>query len=180
MECNARSGYAGGVLPQDGGVNLLVDQTQGMWFLSHSMGNAFRDFFRCPEGQRSGCCTVFPFFNGKILELPTDNHRDYSLFHTLGDYSIELWKKQIDRIPKRHGSVSSLFRVPCGPEIAGGIQKLLAFLSQMQREKRPGDVKSLVARTRCRQSGIRRRQMAHHRPGRERARIAFAHLRMTT
>jgi len=35
------------------------------------------------DPQRGGCCTVFPFFNGKILELPVTMAQDYTLFHIL-------------------------------------------------------------------------------------------------
>jgi hypothetical protein len=58
------------------------------------------------EPQRGGCCTVMPYFIGKVLELPLTTIQDYSLFHILGDYSIDLWKSQIDLILKRNGLVS--------------------------------------------------------------------------
>jgi hypothetical protein len=58
------------------------------------------------EPQRGGCCTVMPYFIGKILELPLTTVQDYSLFHILGDYSIDLWKLQIDLILKRNGMIS--------------------------------------------------------------------------
>ena len=60
------------------------------------------------EPQRGGCCTVMPYFVGKILELPLTMVEDYSLFHILGDYSIGLWKKQIDLILAKNGLVSLL------------------------------------------------------------------------
>lgn len=47
------------------------------------------------EPQQGGCCTVFPFFIGKVLELPLTTIQDYSLFNILGSYSINLWKEQI-------------------------------------------------------------------------------------
>lgn len=55
------------------------------------------------DPQRGGCCTVFPFFNGKIIELPVTMAQDYSLFNILNDYSIGLWKKQIALIREKHG-----------------------------------------------------------------------------
>ena len=58
------------------------------------------------EPQRGGCCTVMPFFVGRILEIPLTTTQDYSVFHILNDYSIELWKKQIDLIQRRHGLLS--------------------------------------------------------------------------
>jgi len=58
------------------------------------------------EPQRGGCCTVMPYFIGNILELPLTTIQDYSLFHILGDYSVDLWKQQIDLIMQRNGLVS--------------------------------------------------------------------------
>jgi len=58
------------------------------------------------EPQRGGCCTVMPFFVGNILEIPLTASQDYSIFHILNDYSIELWKKQVDLIRRRHGLLS--------------------------------------------------------------------------
>lgn len=58
------------------------------------------------EPRRGGCCTVFPFFIGKILELPLTTAQDYSVFHILNDYSIGLWMKQLDLIRGRNGLMS--------------------------------------------------------------------------
>jgi hypothetical protein len=58
------------------------------------------------EPQRGGCCTVFPYFVGKILEIPLTTCQDYSLFQILNDYSIDLWKQQIALIRKRNGLIS--------------------------------------------------------------------------
>jgi hypothetical protein len=58
------------------------------------------------EAQQGGCCTIFPFFNGKLLEIPVTMTQDYSLFHMLKSYSIELWKQQIEIIMRKHGIMS--------------------------------------------------------------------------
>jgi hypothetical protein len=58
------------------------------------------------ESQRGGCCTVFPYFIDEILELPLTTIQDYSLLHILGEYSIELWKKQIALIIENSGLAS--------------------------------------------------------------------------
>lgn len=55
------------------------------------------------DPQRGGCCTVFPFFNGKMIELPVTMSQDYTIFNILKDYSIELWKKQVGLIREKHG-----------------------------------------------------------------------------
>lgn len=58
------------------------------------------------EPQRGGCCTVMPYFVGKIVELPLTATQDYSLFHILNNYSIDLWKQQLGLIRKQHGLMS--------------------------------------------------------------------------
>lgn len=58
------------------------------------------------EPQRGGCCTTFPFFNGDVLEIPLTMVQDYSLFHVLGQYSIELWLQQMDIVLSRNGIIS--------------------------------------------------------------------------
>jgi hypothetical protein len=58
------------------------------------------------EPQRGGCCTVMPYFVGDVLELPLTTTQDYTLFHILNDYSIDLWREQIRLIAGRHGLIS--------------------------------------------------------------------------
>lgn len=58
------------------------------------------------DPQQGGCCTVLPFFVGKILELPLTTTQDYSLFQVLNKYSIQLWKEQISLIRGKHGLIS--------------------------------------------------------------------------
>jgi peptidoglycan/xylan/chitin deacetylase (PgdA/CDA1 family) len=60
------------------------------------------------EPKRGGCCTVFPFFIGRILELPLTTSQDYSIFHILNDYSTNLWKQQLALIKERNGLMSIL------------------------------------------------------------------------
>jgi hypothetical protein len=58
------------------------------------------------DPQRGGCCTVFPYFVGNILEIPLTDIQDYSLFNILNDYSIDIWKRQTALILGRHGLMS--------------------------------------------------------------------------
>ncbi len=61
------------------------------------------------EPQRGGCCTVMPFFlPGGMTELPLTTTQDYSLFHIMGDYSTNLWQKQIRIITETHGLMTIL------------------------------------------------------------------------
>ncbi len=55
------------------------------------------------EPQRGGCCTVMPYFIGDIVELPLTMTQDYSLFHIMEKYSIDVWKHQIDLVGGRNG-----------------------------------------------------------------------------
>jgi hypothetical protein len=58
------------------------------------------------DPKRGGCCTVMPFFIGRILELPLTTIQDYSLFYILRQDSIDLWKKQVGMIRRRNGLIS--------------------------------------------------------------------------
>jgi hypothetical protein len=58
------------------------------------------------DPQRGGCCTVLPFFIGDVLELPLTTTQDYTLFHILNSYSLDLWKRQIALVTEQHGLLS--------------------------------------------------------------------------
>ncbi|HEY6272412.1 MAG TPA: hypothetical protein VIX19_10510 [Terriglobales bacterium] len=58
------------------------------------------------DPQRGGCCTIMPYFVGKVLEIPVTTTQDYTLFHILENYSIDLWQREIGIIRKKHGLVS--------------------------------------------------------------------------
>jgi len=99
------------------------------------------------EPQRGGCCTVFPYFAGKILEIPLTTCQDYSLFQILNDYSIGLWKMQIALLQKRNGLISFIthpdYLVDARPRKV--YEALLAYLQEtIEREKLwmalPGEV----------------------------------------
>jgi len=58
------------------------------------------------DPQRGGCCTVMPYFVGRVLELPLTTTQDYSLFNILGERSIGLWKQQIEMVLEKQGLIS--------------------------------------------------------------------------
>ncbi len=58
------------------------------------------------DPQRGGCCTVMPYFIGKILEIPVTMVQDYTLFNILNDYSIGIWREQTKRVMEKHGLMS--------------------------------------------------------------------------
>ena len=99
------------------------------------------------EPQRGGCCTVMPYFVGKILEIPLTAVQDYSLFHILEDYSINLWKEQCALICKKYGLMSFIVHPDYifEPRAQKTYEALLDYLRHMiSREKTwmalPGEV----------------------------------------
>jgi hypothetical protein len=60
------------------------------------------------DPQRGGCCTVMPYFIGETVELPLTTVQDYSLFHVLGTYEMDLWERQIATLLERHGLLTFL------------------------------------------------------------------------
>lgn len=85
------------------------------------------------EPQRGGCCTVFPYFIGNILELPLSTVQDYSLFHILKQYSIDLWVQQIQIIMQKHGLISLIIHPDYVIEhkAMSVYRKLLAYLKDL-------------------------------------------------
>jgi hypothetical protein len=133
------------------------------------------------DPQRGGCCTVMPYFLGDMLEIPVTTTQDYSLFNILKDYSIDLWRQQIEIIMPKHGCMSFIVH----PEYVKAARaqnvykELLAYLDFLRKSKdlwiaTPGEVNrwwreraamALVEKD----SGWRIEG-----PGSERARIAYA------
>ncbi len=87
------------------------------------------------DPQRGGCCTVMPYFVGKLLELPVTTTQDYSLFHILRDYSIDLWKRQIALIMEKHGLISFIIHPDYITDQAerGTYESLLSHLSGLRK-----------------------------------------------
>src|SRR6266481_4813659 len=88
------------------------------------------------DPQRGGCCTVMPYFIGKILELPVTATQDYSLFHILDQYSIDHWKRQIAQIMEKHGLASFIVHPDYVVEqrARDTYKSLLAFLADLRLE----------------------------------------------
>ena len=133
------------------------------------------------EPKRGGCCTVFPFFIGKILELPLTTSQDYSVFHILGDYSIDLWKTQLDLIRQKNGLMSFIAHPDYlkNRRARGVYELLLDYLRQMvAREEIWAALPGQVNRWWRARSQMRLRQAGNlwkvEGPEAERARVAFA------
>ncbi len=99
------------------------------------------------DPQRGGCCTVMPFFIGNILEIPVTTTQDYMLFHLLSDYSLDLWRAQIDAIVKKNGLASFIVHPDYVIEkrARDAYCDLLGYLQQLKSKERlwfalPGEV----------------------------------------
>jgi hypothetical protein len=86
------------------------------------------------DPQRGGCCTVMPYFIGKVLEIPVTTTQDYTLFHILNQHSIDLWKTQIDLILKKNGLASFIIHPDyiIEKETRSVYEKLLSHLRELR------------------------------------------------
>jgi len=89
------------------------------------------------EPQRGGCCTVMPYFNGHVLELPLTMAQDYTVFHVLDDYSTRLWDEQLDLVLAQHGLASFIAHPDylTAPRALAVYEQLLARLTQLREEQ---------------------------------------------
>lgn len=135
------------------------------------------------DPQRGGCCTVMPYFIGNIVELPVTCTQDYSLFHILGDYSMVLWKKQIDMIRSQHGLMSILVHPDYVMEEREQTlyRELLQHLADLRETipmwaPLPVEAAEWWHQRSQMQLVQREGQWRIEGPGNERARVAYAHL----
>jgi hypothetical protein len=135
------------------------------------------------DAQTGGCCTVMPYFVGKILEIPVTTTQDYSLFHILGSYSTALWEEQCRMILAGHGLISVIVHPDyiINKKANNTYRRLLAHLAYL-REKLfiwtalPGEINNwwrLRSALHLVPDGQRWRIEGQ---GSERARIAYAHV----
>lgn len=89
------------------------------------------------DPQRGGCCTVMPYFVGNMVELPVTMTQDYSLFHILDDYSIDLWKQQMELVMSKHGLMNFIIHPDYIIDKAGRTtyEQLLRYVTQLSAEK---------------------------------------------
>jgi peptidoglycan/xylan/chitin deacetylase (PgdA/CDA1 family) len=57
------------------------------------------------EPQPGGCCSLWPFFIGRVVELPYTLPQDHTLFTLLGHRTPAVWLKQAAQIEKDHGLI---------------------------------------------------------------------------
>jgi hypothetical protein len=135
------------------------------------------------EPQVGGCCTVMPYFAGRLVELPLTTTQDYSLFHILGKYSIDIWKDELESICWSHGLATFIVHPDYVIEsrARGVYENLLQHLSELCSRKKlwqplPRDVARWWrerSQMRIERSGDTWKVAG---PGSDRARVAFAQI----
>lgn len=88
------------------------------------------------DPQRGGCCTVMPYFIGKLLELPVTMTQDYTLFHILNEDSIDLWRLEIAQVLAKRGLTSFIIHPDyiLEPRLRRAYKSLLDYLSGLRSE----------------------------------------------
>jgi hypothetical protein len=133
------------------------------------------------DPQRGGCCTVMPYFVGNLLELPVTTTQDYTLFHILQAYNIDLWKTQVELIMEKHGLLSFIVHpdyATSGPE-RKVYESLLSHLAELRQDRgvwiaTPGEVNSWWRQRAAMRIVEDREGVRIEGQGSERARIAYA------
>ena len=60
------------------------------------------------EPMPGGCCSLWPYFIGDVVELPYTMPQDHTLFTLLGERTASVWQSQLDRIVSLNGLVQVL------------------------------------------------------------------------
>jgi hypothetical protein len=60
------------------------------------------------EPQPGGCCTLWPYAIGDVIELPYTMSQDHTLFTLLEEHSVDPWLRQVEAIERRHGLIQCL------------------------------------------------------------------------
>lgn len=88
------------------------------------------------DPQPGGCCTVMPYFLGRLLELPVTATQDYTLFHILQTHSQEIWLQQIAVVLEQHGMLNFIVHPDYldNPNAIASYTALLAELSRLRAQ----------------------------------------------
>lgn len=135
------------------------------------------------DPQKGGCCTVMPYFVGDVLEIPVTTTQDYMLFRLLQDYSLDVWKEQLELIINKNGLISFIVHPDyiTEPRPRQVYSNLLAHLRSTAAHCKlwfalPGEVDQWWRQRRAMRLVKAADQWRIEGPGAERAVIAFAKL----
>ena len=103
------------------------------------------------EPQPGGCCSLWPFFVGEVVELPYTLPQDHTVLTLLGHRTPALWIETADEIARRHGLVHCISHPDAGYLGDPGKRAIYAeFLRAMAERPRvwhalPAEVAAMVA-----------------------------------
>jgi peptidoglycan/xylan/chitin deacetylase (PgdA/CDA1 family) len=86
------------------------------------------------EPQGGGCCSIWPFFFGDVVELPITLVQDHTLWEILRRDDVALWTDKASWVAERHGLVNVIVHPDYldRPERLAAYEELLAFLAGLQ------------------------------------------------
>jgi hypothetical protein len=90
------------------------------------------------EPQAGGCCSIFPYFLGSLVELPITMVQDHTLWEILRRTDIELWRRKSDWVIANHGLVNLIVHPDYvrSPDRLALYDELLAYLrEQVERQR---------------------------------------------
>ena len=113
-----------------GAVGFRSPATQRRWEWMPGMGFAYDTSFPDTdpyEPQPGGCCTILPFFNDELVELPITLPQDHTLFALLGQRDGLLWQDKARYIRDRGGMALVLTHpdYASDPAVADAYRKLI-------------------------------------------------------
>jgi hypothetical protein len=133
------------------------------------------------DPQRGGCCTVNPYFIGKILVIPLKTTQDYMLFHLLGEFCMDLWTIQTSAFFEENGLISFLVHPDYIIESRARdtYRRLLDYLCHLRSSERlwfalPGEIDEWWRARRKMRVVERDGEWRIEGSGAERAQLAFA------
>jgi hypothetical protein len=101
------------------------------------------------EPQPGGCCSIFPFFLGDLVELPITLVQDHTLWEILRQSSIDAWREKGDWLISEHGLINVIVHPDYvdSPERRALYDEFLGYLrARLDAERgwhaRPQDVAS--------------------------------------
>jgi peptidoglycan/xylan/chitin deacetylase (PgdA/CDA1 family) len=75
------------------------------------------------EPQPGGCCSILPFFNRDMVELPVTMAQDHTLFEILRHRHTGVWRRKADWIAAHHGLVNVIVH----PDYMGTPERLALY-----------------------------------------------------
>jgi hypothetical protein len=75
------------------------------------------------EPQPGGCCSIFPYFLGDLVELPITLVQDHTLWEILRRRSIDIWREKADWVISHRGLVNVIVH----PDYVGSPERLALY-----------------------------------------------------